>query len=75
MKNQITVRMSSIIITGGTGSETVDLINGNVKKMQCPNLPSIIRGSSMVLHDGAIFLCGGDEKLCYQLDHGPWHLA
>ena len=64
--------MSSIIITGGTGSKTVDLINGNVKKMQCPNLPSIIGGSSMVLHNGDILLCGGEKKWCLQLDHGTW---
>ena len=64
--------MSSIIITGGTGSKTVDLINGNVKKMQCPNLPSIIGGSSMVLHNGDILLCGGEKKWCLQLDHDTW---
>ena len=41
---------------------------------QLPFLPKTIMYSSMVLHDGAILLCGGTNNYqkCLQLDHGTW---
>ena len=75
--------MSSILIAGGGYYPFLDdviLICGNTKKMECPDLPYENGHSSMVVHDGAILLCGGtDNSLpkngvlrCLQLDQGAW---
>ena len=42
--------------------------------IKLPTPTKKIRASSMVLHDGAILLCGGrgNEQKCLQLDHGTW---
>ena len=72
--------MSSILIAGGVVVKEANLVRGSGKNIQCPTLPSKIRGASMVLHNGAILLCGGMvkthspefEQKCWQLDHGSW---
>ena len=70
--------ISCIIVAGGYGNgrstETVEVIFGDLRTKQLPNLPRKIVSRSMVLHDGAILLSGGfsNEQKCLQLDHGTW---
>ena len=67
-------RISGIIVAGGIGSPVVDLLIGDLKIAQLPNLPQNINGSSMVAHNGAILMCGGFGNLvkCLQFDNGTW---
>ena len=50
----------------------MDFINGDLGVKQFANLPQGSRVSSMVEHNGKIFLCGGrtNEKQCLQWNHG-----
>ena len=71
-------KISCIIVAGGVGygvnGSHVEAIVENLGIIQLPILPKTIRYSSMVLHDGAILLCGGTKngRKCLQLDHGTW---
>ena len=67
-------RISGIIVAGGYGSSAVDLLPGDLKIAQIPDLPKTINGSSMVEHFGTILLFGGlgNSDKCLQLDHGNW---
>ena len=70
-------KISCVIVAGGVGGvgfRTVEVIFGDLRTKQLTSLPKGIRNSSMVLHDGAILLCGGTYNLrkCLQLDHGTW---
>ena len=82
--NPFSERMSSILIAGGSLHFSflldVNLIPRNAKNMQIPKLPYKNGYFSMVVHDGAILLCGGTKKShpkngelrCLQLDQGTW---
>ena len=82
--NPFSERMSSMLIAGGSlhfdFSQDVNLIPRNAKKIQIPNLPYENGYSSMVVHDGAILLCGGTKEShpkngdlrCLQLEQGAW---
>jgi len=50
------------------------VLTGDLGTKQLPDLPEEIDGSSLVLHNGTILLCGGykNEKKCLQLDHLTW---
>ena len=71
-------RIFGIIVAGGHDeddkSSNVDFLAGDLGMKQLPNLPYKISGSSMVVHDGTILLCGGlgNSKKCLQLDNGTW---
>ena len=72
-------KISCLIVSGGrTRTEhftsNVEVIFGDLGTKQLPNLPKEIIGSSMVLHDGALLLCGGRNnwQKCLQLNHGIW---
>ena len=67
-------RISAIIVAGGSGRSSVDILPRDVGIKQLPNLPDGIHGSSMVAHNGTILLCGGENNLkkCLKLDHGTW---
>ena len=70
--------MSCIIVAGGPGSiqsiKTVEVIFGDLGTKHLTNLPKIIARPSIVLHDGAVLLCGGryNQQKCLQLDRGTW---
>ena len=68
-----------IIIAGGRQWNDalvsgVEVVYGNLKTKQLPNIAKGIYGSSLVLHNGAILLSGGKDNFqkCLQLDHGNW---
>ena len=67
-----------MIIAGGYKKgyreSSVEVLTGDLGTKQLPNLPEEISGSSMVLHNGTILLCGGrnNRQKCLQLDHGTW---
>ena len=68
-------RISCIIVAGGFGLVgTSDVITGDFRIKQVPNPPRKIAKPSMVIHSGALLLCGGSATLqkCLQLDHGTW---
>merc|ERR1719210_3272030 len=72
-------KIHCIVIAGGydeydVGYDTVEVLTGDLGTKQLPNLPEGIYGSSMVLHNGIILLCGGsnNKQKCLQLDHGTW---
>ena len=70
-------KISCFVVAGGAGIEGshVGATNEDCEIIQLPILPTKkISSSSMVLHDGAILLCGGrgNEQKCLQLDHGTW---
>ena len=67
-------RISGIIVAGGIESSVVDLLTGDLKITQLPDLPLNINGSLMVAHNGTILLCGGWHNLekCLKSDHGTW---
>ena len=56
-------RIFGIIVAGGHDeddkSSNVDFLAGDLGMIQVSNLPQDIYGSSMVAHNGTIFLCGG----------------
>ena len=62
----------------GCGKSSVEVLTGDLGTKQLPNLPFEIDGSSMVLHNGTILLCGGYDQTgrnmqkCLQLYHGTW---
>ena len=74
--------ISCIIVASGSGlgglietfESSVGVIFGDIKSKQLTNLPKETVTPSMVLHDGAILLCGGfyNQQKCVQLDHGAW---
>ena len=72
--------MSCIVVARGGDIEDIEgshvgAITEDLGIIQLPILPiEKIRASSMVLHDGAILLCGGtrNRQKCLQLDHGTW---
>ena len=53
---------------------TIEVIFGDLKTKHLTSLPRGIIHSSLILHDGAILLCGGEynPQKCLQLDHGTW---
>ena len=67
-----------IIVGGGYGNgniySTLEVLTGDLGRLQLPNLPEDISGSSMVKHNGNILVCGGlrNPKQCLKLDHGNW---
>ena len=67
-------RISGIIVAGGVGRYVVDLLTGDQRITQLPDLPQNINGSSMVAHNGTILFSGGWGNLekCLQLDCGTW---
>merc|ERR1712209_92876 len=73
-------KIACIIIAGGIRMQggrksSVEVLTGDLGTKQLPNLPKEIHGSSMVLHNGTILLCGGswdNNQKCLQLDHGTW---
>ena len=71
-------RISCILVAGGIEGEnkgsSVEVFTGDLVTIQLPNLPSNILGSSAVLHNGTILLCGGrnNYQRCLQLDCGTW---
>ena len=71
-------RTSCIFMTGGCRSRpedyTVEILGRDIISKKCPSLPLEIVGSTMFLHDGNIFVCGGNrnENKCLQLSHGTW---
>ena len=72
--------MSCIVVARGGDIEDIEgshvgAITEDLGIIQLPILPiEKIRASSMVLHDGAILLCGGvrNVRKCLKLDHGTW---
>merc|ERR1711963_60853 len=72
--DDITKKISCIIIVGGNNTSSVEVLTGDLGTKQLPNLPRRIESSSMVLHNETILLCGGYEngQKCLQLDHGTW---
>ena len=72
-------RIFCLIVAGGNGPASfhVEAITGDLGMILLPNLPKKFERPSMVLHDGAISLCGGSNNgiigsKCLQLDHGTW---
>ena len=71
-------KISCIIVAGGPGSiqsiKTVEVIFGDLGTKHLTSLPIGIGASSIVVHDGAILLCGDKNNLqkCLQLDHVTW---
>ena len=77
-------KISRIIISGGF-KETRD-IQGNAviynvsevlteeeRTKPIPNLPDKMFEQSMVMHDGKILICGGnDDRKCFVLEQGTW---
>ena len=70
-------RISCIIVAGGLKRGPrlgVEVFSSNFEIKQLPNLPDVIDGSSMVVHNGIILLCGGwhngENRL--QLEEGTW---
>ena len=63
-----------MIAGGDYGNSSVEVLTGDLGTKQLSNLPERIIQSSMFLHNGTIFLCGGIRNLkkCLQLDHGTW---
>ena len=67
------------IIAGGFDGKSkylssVEVLSGNLRNNLLPNLPSEIRGSSMVMHNKSILICGGTNNFtkCLQLDQDSW---
>ena len=53
----------------------VQVVTGDLGNKKLPDLPEDISESSMVLHNGTIFLCGGrynNLKKCLKLVQGTW---
>ena len=63
-----------MVIVGGYKKSSVEFLIGDLGTKKHPKLPKEIFGSSMVLHNGTILLCGGEKnkQKCLQLDHGTW---
>ena len=68
-----------IVSESVSGTRTVrifpmDIINGEQRTKQLPNLSKEICDSSMVFHNGLVLLCGGTQNYqnCLQLDQGIW---
>ena len=75
----ISAKVTLSIIAGGFDGKSNDLssvevLTGNLRSNLRPNLPSEIRGSSMVMHDKSILICGGSNNFqtCLQLDQDSW---
>ena len=72
-------RISCIIIAGGLSdtefrSFKVQILIGDIRTKILPKVTIDIFGSSVVVHNGKILLCGGydNDKACLQLDRGTW---
>ena len=69
-------RVSCIIVVGGYGYEGshVEVMTGDLRLKQIPNVPKEIQIPSMVLYEGDILRCGGarNRQKCLQLNHGMW---
>ena len=70
-------KFSSLIISGGyrgCGASSLTFLIGDLGVQEFPMLPKGKYGSSMVLQNGTILLCGGepDGHECFQLKHGTW---
>ena len=75
-------RNCCIIVAGGWPVQSdiqrklsdVEVLAKDIGIKQLPNLPAGNIGSSMVLHNGTILLCGGydEEQKCLQMEHGTW---
>ena len=68
-------RYSSIIFAGGDiGGSTVEVSFGDLTTKQLPDMRKVNSYSSMVLHNGEILLCGGqnNQEQCFRLENGTW---
>ena len=73
-------RCFGIIVAGGydasrDGISSLDFSAGDLRIRKIPTLPQNIIGSSMVVHNGTILLCGGrnsNKQKCLQMFHGTW---
>ena len=67
--------VSSIIVAGNT-ERNVEVIIGDLGSKIVHKLPAYIYSTSMVMHNGSIVICGGDNndksKVCLQLNSGVW---
>ena len=56
------------------GNTTVEVLTRDLGTKQLPNLPDEIEGSSVVMHNGIMLLCGGfyNFQKCLQLDQEIW---
>ena len=66
-------KISAIIVAGGSGRSSVDILLEDLEIKELPTLPHI-KYSSMVAHNGTILLCGGlgNSDKCLKLDQGTW---
>ena len=67
-------KTSCIIIAGGSNKSSVEVLTGDFRTKQLPNLPKEIYNSSRALHNGTILVYGGqnNDQKCLELDHGTW---
>ena len=67
-------KISAIIIAGGCGVSSAEILTGDLATKEIPNLPKEISYSSMILHDGKILMCGGwnNELKCLQFNNANW---
>ena len=67
-------KISCIIIAGGSNKSSVEVLTGDFRTKQLPNLPKEIYNSSRAPHNGTILVCGGqnNDQKCLKLDHGTW---
>ena len=67
-------KISAIIVAGGCGISSAEILRGDLPTKKLPNLPKEISYSSMILHNGQILVVGGwnNELKCLQLNHGNW---
>ena len=82
LPNDLSENSYCFIVAGGKRanvySSAVEVITGVLGPHKLPNLPEGIDSPSMVLHNGTILLCGGqnytgNERKCLQLDYGSWN--
>ena len=73
--------ISCLVIAGGfklseIGLSTVAVLTDDLGFKQLPDLPQEIDGSSVLLHNGTIVVCGGwkNKQMCLKLDKGIWKL-
>ena len=74
----ISERISVVLVAGGFGTSNVDVLAGDLRTKQLPNMPIGTYDSAMVKHNRTILLtCGRNNVynsgVCLQLDdHGTW---
>ena len=67
-------KISAIIVAGGCGISSVEILTGDLATKKLPNLPKETSYSSMIFHNGKILICGGwnNELKCLQFNHDNW---